>query len=119
MIAASAHDESLPVLPGPVFVVELLTTSRRGRFYLARAFYALVLLMVLPGGLGELVFMGRDALLRLVANRRGILVPSLVADRRTSAKTHGEDVTALIGAGLLEIAESERTVEVAVEQVTI
>src|SRR5262245_10964987 len=47
MIAASAHDESVPVLPGPVFVFELLTTSRRGRFYLARGFYALVLLMVL------------------------------------------------------------------------
>src|SRR4051812_2828921 len=35
------------MLPGPVFVFELLTTSRRGRFYLARAFYALVLLMIL------------------------------------------------------------------------
>src|SRR5262249_18317381 len=47
LIAASAQDESLPVLPGPVFVFELLTTSRRGRFYLARGFYSLVLLMVL------------------------------------------------------------------------
>jgi ABC-type transport system involved in multi-copper enzyme maturation permease subunit len=35
------------MLPGPVFVFELLTTARRGRFYLARASYALVLLMIL------------------------------------------------------------------------
>ncbi len=35
------------MLPGPVFAFELLTTSRRGRFYLARAFYALVLLLIL------------------------------------------------------------------------
>jgi ABC-type transport system involved in multi-copper enzyme maturation permease subunit len=35
------------MLPGPVFAFELLTTARRGRFYLARAFYALVLLIIL------------------------------------------------------------------------
>ena len=44
-----------------------------------------VLLWVLsafPGGLGQLVYAGRDRLLRVVADRRGILVPSLVADKR-------------------------------------
>ena len=35
------------MLPGPVFTFELLTTARRGRFYLARAFYAVVLLLIL------------------------------------------------------------------------
>src|SRR5262245_62522285 len=35
------------MLPGPVFAFELLTTSRRGRFYLARAFYAVVLFIIL------------------------------------------------------------------------
>jgi branched-chain amino acid transport system permease protein len=43
----------------------------------------LFVLMALPGGLGELVFRGRDALLRRVADRRGLVVPSLVADVRT------------------------------------
>lgn len=45
----------------------------------------LVVLTFLPGGLGELVYRGRDALLRKVADRRGVVVPSLVADVRTEA----------------------------------
>jgi branched-chain amino acid transport system permease protein len=39
-----------------------------------------VLLMFLPGGLGELVYRVRDDILRLIATRRGLVVPSLVAD---------------------------------------
>jgi hypothetical protein len=38
--------------------------------------------MVLPGGLGALLYDTRDWLLRQVANRRRIVVPSLVADVR-------------------------------------
>ena len=44
----------------------------------------LILLLFLPGGLGELVFRARDRLLRLLAARRGLLVPSLVADQRVA-----------------------------------
>jgi branched-chain amino acid transport system permease protein len=40
-------------------------------------------LSVLPGGLGQLVYSIRDRVLRVVAARRGILVPSLVADKRS------------------------------------
>lgn len=40
----------------------------------------LFVLTALPGGLGELAYRGRDALLRRVADRRGLVVPSLVAD---------------------------------------
>lgn len=40
----------------------------------------LLVLLVLPSGLGGLWFRGRDAALRWVAVRRGLLVPSLVAD---------------------------------------
>jgi ABC-type branched-subunit amino acid transport system ATPase component/ABC-type branched-subunit amino acid transport system permease subunit len=43
----------------------------------------LVVLMVLPGGLAELVYRVRDAVLRRVARSHGIDVPSLTADRRT------------------------------------
>lgn len=48
---------------------------------LASALGVLLVLMVVPGGLGDLVFRVRDAALRLVARRRGIIVPSLLADR--------------------------------------
>jgi branched-chain amino acid transport system permease protein len=40
----------------------------------------LVILMFLPGGVGSAIYRGRDRLLRELASRRGIIVPSLVAD---------------------------------------
>ena len=40
----------------------------------------LVVLLVVPGGLGHALLRVRDRFLRLIANRRGIVVPSLVAD---------------------------------------
>ncbi|HVM53700.1 MAG TPA: ABC transporter permease [Acidimicrobiales bacterium] len=42
----------------------------------------LLVLLLLPGGLGGLIYSVRDSLLRRMAQRRGIHVPSLVADRR-------------------------------------
>lgn len=42
----------------------------------------LILLTVLPGGLGQLIYGWRDGLLRWIAKRRGLVVPSLVADLR-------------------------------------
>jgi branched-chain amino acid transport system permease protein len=47
----------------------------------------IVILMFLPGGLGSLVYDGRDRLLRWHAKRRGIVVPSLLADVRTDGET--------------------------------
>ena len=41
-----------------------------------------VLLMVVPGGLGQVAYGWRDGLLRAIAKRRGLVVPSLVADVR-------------------------------------
>jgi branched-chain amino acid transport system permease protein len=40
----------------------------------------LALLLLVPGGLGELLYRGRDRLLRLIAARRSVVVPSLIAD---------------------------------------
>lgn len=48
---------------------------------LASAVGVLLVLMVIPGGLGDVLFRVRDAGLRLVARQRGIIVPSLLADR--------------------------------------
>jgi branched-chain amino acid transport system permease protein len=42
----------------------------------------LLVLMILPGGLGSVIYECRDWILRRIADRRGIVVPSLVADRR-------------------------------------
>ncbi|MHB1446824.1 MAG: ABC transporter permease [Acidimicrobiales bacterium] len=49
---------------------------------LATGFGLLILLWAFPGGLGQLVYMARDRYLRWVAERRGLIVPSLLADRR-------------------------------------
>lgn len=46
----------------------------------------LIVLLVLPGGLGRLAFQLRDGFLRRVARRRNIVVPSLLADRRLTTE---------------------------------
>jgi branched-chain amino acid transport system permease protein len=51
----------------------------------------LAVLLVLPGGLGQAAFAVRDRFLRLVAKRRGLLVPSLVADRLHPPEHTGPD----------------------------
>jgi branched-chain amino acid transport system permease protein len=50
--------------------------------FLATGTGLLLVLMVLPGGLGAVMYDIRDWILRRIAERRNILVPSLVADRR-------------------------------------
>jgi hypothetical protein len=51
----------------------------------------LTVLLVLPGGLGQAAFAVRDRFLRLVARRRGVVAPSLVADRRHPPGHAGPD----------------------------
>lgn len=87
---------------GAVYVYGSIYLLKPGFQFLATGAGLLVLLMFLPGGLGELVFRVRDRLLRLVADRRGLLVPSLVADRRGTPTEDApqEDVTSLIRGGL-------------------
>ena len=57
--------------------------------FLATGAGLLLILMILPGGLGAVLYDIRDWLLRQVAQRRKILVPSLVADR---AERSAEDL---------------------------
>jgi branched-chain amino acid transport system permease protein len=42
----------------------------------------ILVLMVVRGGIAQAVYTGRDSILRWIAERRGIVVPSLVADKR-------------------------------------
>jgi branched-chain amino acid transport system permease protein len=56
---------------------------------LASGFGVLLVLMIIPGGIGNLVYRGRDAALRWVAHRRGLIVPSLVADTRRPVAVSG------------------------------
>ncbi len=77
----------------------LETITALGTYRVAVSGAALLLvLMFLPGGIGQVLFSWRDRLLRRVANRRGILVPSLVADKRDGGGADAGD------AGLLSAA---------------
>lgn len=49
---------------------------------LASALGVLLVLMIIPGGIGDVVYRVRDAALRWVAQRRGLIVPSLLVDVR-------------------------------------
>jgi branched-chain amino acid transport system permease protein len=69
----------------------------------------LFVLFVLPGGLGEAILSIRDRFLRLVANRRGIIVPSLVADRRDTTEDRPEDETSLLSGALAAGPDHETT----------
>jgi len=67
----------------------------------------LVVLYALPGGFGQVMLNVRDRYLRWVAERRDIVVPSLVADKRVEGVAeHAADE-----AGLLEGALSEENIE--------
>ena len=73
----------MPLIPGlkDIEFIELLTSGLG----------LLLILNFLPGGLAEGVFQIRDNILRRIAARRGILVPSLVADSlvvETAATEH-------------------------------
>lgn len=51
----------------------------------------LLVLLVLPGGIAGALGDLRDAVLRAVARRRGILVPSIMADRRTDRSAPADE----------------------------
>lgn len=74
---------SLPgVLLGAVYVFGTQYILSGGYSFLASGIGILLLLLFFPEGLGGLAYRARDAWLRRVAVRRGIVVPSLLADVR-------------------------------------
>jgi branched-chain amino acid transport system permease protein len=67
---------------GPVAAILRLSLTGGGLLFI---------LYFLPGGLWQFVQRQRDRYLRWVADRRGLLVPSLVADRREGGDEPGAD----------------------------
>ena len=63
----------------------------------------LVVLYLLPGGLGQILFSLRDRYLKRVADKRGILVPSLVADRRGGGEDKPDDEVDLLRGALADV----------------
>jgi branched-chain amino acid transport system permease protein len=57
---------------------------------LASAAGVLLVLMIIPGGIGDVVFRVRDSGLRWIASRRGLIVPSLAADTRQPDRTRAD-----------------------------
>jgi branched-chain amino acid transport system permease protein len=76
----------------------------------------LVVLYALPGGFGQLMLNLRDRYLRWVANRRGILVPTLVADKRADESDAALEEHAPKEAALLESALSDEVSEEAAQE---
>jgi ABC-type branched-subunit amino acid transport system ATPase component/ABC-type branched-subunit amino acid transport system permease subunit len=75
----------------------------------------LTLLTVLPGGIAEAINKVRDMLLRLVANRRGLLVPSLVADRaETKHAAHAPHEEQALSAALSDTKPTDSTSQIPV-----
>ncbi len=99
---------SIPgALLGTVFVKStewfnfLVPSDFRFLFTFAGSGVGLVfVLLVLPNGLGSVLYRIRDRLLRMVADRRGLIVPSLIADKAQMAAGVGAD----LGATLVEAA---------------
>lgn len=84
-ILGALYVVGMPLVPGlrDIELVEVLTSSVG----------LLVLLNFLPGGLAEGMFRTRDTLLRKIAARRNLYVPSLVADVRQEAEKDEEALT--------------------------
>ena len=76
--------------------------------FLATGVGLLAILLILPGGLGAGLAEARDGALRFIARRRGIIVPSLLADRRDDAL----EVTPSMAAAVAEAVERPEVEEV-------
>jgi branched-chain amino acid transport system permease protein len=87
---------SLPgAILGAVYVRSVEFFIGGGWALLASGGGILLILLVMPGGLGAGMYRIRDEILRWVANRRGIVVPSLLADLRQEEVEKEVEVVAL------------------------
>ncbi len=86
-----------------VGLIEVLSYAFPKYQLIFTGFGLLIILLFLPGGLGEGVQWVRDRILKVIAIRRDILVPSLVADRKVEVKhLHAPEETDLLAHALGE-----------------
>jgi ABC-type branched-subunit amino acid transport system ATPase component/ABC-type branched-subunit amino acid transport system permease subunit len=90
-----------------VALIEVLSFWKPQYQLVFTGFGLLVILLFLPGGLAAGVQSIRDRLLTRVANRRQILVPSLVADKRVELVDHAPEETSLLEHALGEDGEGD------------
>jgi branched-chain amino acid transport system permease protein len=84
---------SLPgAILGAVYVRSVEFFIGGGWALLASGAGILLILLVLPGGLGAGMYRLRDEILRYIAKRRGIVVPSLLADIRQEEVVEEEEI---------------------------
>ncbi|HEX3333377.1 MAG TPA: ATP-binding cassette domain-containing protein, partial [Acidimicrobiales bacterium] len=79
-----------------VALIEVLSYSFPQYQLIFTGFGLLAILLFLPGGLAAGVQDVRDRLLKVVARRRDILVPSLIADKRVELTDHAPEETAIL-----------------------
>jgi branched-chain amino acid transport system permease protein len=80
MVVIGGLGSLLGAVLGAVYVYGVQYLLPPGWSVFATGAGIVTLLMFLPGGLGEIAYRVRDMGLRRIANRRGLLVPSLIAD---------------------------------------
>ena len=81
--------------------------------FLATGIGLLLILLVLPGGLGAGLSEVRDAWLRWIAKRRNLIVPSLLADRRDDSVDLTPAQAAAMAAAVADAVERPEVEEVA------
>ena len=89
-------------LPGAILGAVWIGALRYGGFtpqvqQLASGVGVLLLLWLLPGGLAQVFYSTRDSVLRAIAERRHLVVPSLVADVRTDGDEPLPELDTTIG----------------------
>jgi branched-chain amino acid transport system permease protein len=97
------------VIIGVLFFKYIESITALGQYHLVISGIGLLwVLSVVPGGIGQVLYGVRDRILRGIANRRGILVPSLVADKRVEGiADHAEDEESLLAGALTAPAIDE------------
>jgi branched-chain amino acid transport system permease protein len=103
---------SIPgAIAGTIYVFSIQYYMLPEYRFLATGIGLLAILLILPGGLGAGLAEARDAGLRWVAKRRGIIVPSLVADR----DANGFRITAEMSRAVAEATDRPELEELAEE----
>jgi branched-chain amino acid transport system permease protein len=96
-------------LSGVLLFKFLETQTWLGQFRVAvSGVVAMYVLIAFPGGIGQVLYSLRDRLLRLVASRRNILVPSLVADSELARTRGSDDLLTTMAAGQAYPAKAQQ-----------